>query len=136
VNSLIARKLPPPSRDDDEAALERAAPLALVAVSGLRQGSAMEPTLHVAAPPTPNPAVAANGASIPGSVFGAQRGWSGTNPNQPDGPKAPGSDPSLVVPVIASGAEVSLARKLREQLRKKYLNNPSQPCSPWWVGID
>lgn len=58
------------------------------------------------------------------------------DPNQPSGAKAFVSAPALVVPVIASPEEVSRARELREELKKKYLNRPSQPCSPWSVGID
>ena len=73
---------------------------------------------------------------MPASAWGVQRRWLGVDPNQPSWSKALGSDPSLAVPVIASLAEVLRARELREQLKKKYLNCPTQPCSLWWVGID
>ena len=58
------------------------------------------------------------------------------DPNQPPPSRANGSvsDPGLVAPVIASPEEISHARELREQIRKKYLNRPDQPCSVWWVG--
>lgn len=137
MNSLIARKCPPACRDDEQAPLERAISVALVAVSGPRHGLAIEPTLPATAnPPTRDPTLDTNGSAMPASASVAQRQWPGTDPNQPSGSKALGSDASLVVPVIASAEEVLRARELREQLKKKYLDRPSQPCSVWWVGID
>jgi len=55
---------------------------------------------------------------------------------QPARAKSLVSDPAFVVPVIASPQEICHARELREQLKKKYLNQTSQPCSPWCVGVD
>ena len=136
VNSLIARKCPPPCCHDKQGPLEPATPLALVAVSGLRRGLVMEPPLPATAPPTQDPALDTNGSTMPASACGVQRRWPETDPDQPSASKALGSDPSLVVPVFASPAEVFRARELREQLKKKYLNRPSQPCSLWWVGAD
>jgi len=138
VNSLIARKCPPPYHDDEQGPVDRAMPPALVAVSDLRPGLAMEATLPpVADATTEDSAVDAtrDPAPLP-SARGVQQRWAGTDPNQLFGSKTLAGDPSLVVPVIASPEDVFRARELREQLKKKYLNRPSQPCSRWCVGID
>ncbi len=138
VNSLIALKYLASCRDDEQGPLQRAMPPALVAVSGLRRGQAMEPTLSpTAAPPTRDSSVDTHdGSAMPATARGAQQRWPETDPNQPSGPLALTSDPSLDVPVIASPEEVFRARELREQLRKKYLNRPSHPYSRWCVGVE
>src|SRR5438093_2425479 len=79
---------------------------------------------------------ALGGSTMPASARGVQRRLPEANPNQPSIAKAFASDPSLVVPVKASLEEVVLARELRQQLKKRYLDRPSQPCSLWCVGID
>ena len=138
LNNLTVRKDLPTWRNDEQGPLERATPPALVAVRGLRHGLAMETTPPPTAdPPTRDAAVDTEGVSgVPASARAVQRRWPGTDPNQPSGTKALASDPALVVPVIASPAEVFRARELREQLRKRYANHPGQPCSLWCVGID
>ena len=136
MNSLIARKVPPACRDDERGLSERAVPPVLVAVSGLCHGLAMEPTL----PPTTNPPTldsAVDAKSGPAMLALARDvQWPGGDSDQRSGSKALASDPSLVIPVIASPEEVFRARELREQLRKQYLNRPSQPRSHWCVGVD
>ena len=141
MNNLVARRNLTACRNDEQGLLEPtvpAMPSALVAVSGLRHGLAMEQTL----PPTADPAtrravVEMKGVSgMPASAGVLQRQWTGTDPNQPCKLQASASDPGLVVPFIASPAEVSRARELREQIKKRYSNRPSQPCSLWCVGID
>jgi hypothetical protein len=86
-------------------------------------------------PPTQDEAVDTEGGSEM-SAHSVQWQWPGTDPNQFPGTKALASDPSLVAPVIASPEEILRAREIREQLKKAYLDRPSQPCSLWWVGID
>ena len=141
LNNLIAWRDPSACHNNEPCLLERivpAMPSPLAAVSGLCHGLAMEQTL----PPTADSAtghavVDMKGVSgMPASVGAVQRQWTGPDPNQPCEFQASASDPDLVVPVIASPAEVFRARELREQIKKRYLNRPNQPCSPWCVGID
>lgn len=123
VNNFVARKgLPASRRDNGRDLLVRAMRSVRVAVGGLRHGLAVEPT--------------PGGPAMPASARAMQRQWPETPPNQPAENKASASDPALVVPVIASPEEVLRARELREQLKKKYLDRPSQPCSPWCSGVD
>src|SRR5271169_5204151 len=87
--------------------------------------------------PTRDAAVDTKGGSaMPAPVRGVQRQWPGTDPNQLPGAKAFASDPGLGVPVIASPEEILRAREIREQLKKRYLDRPNQPCPPWSVGVD
>jgi hypothetical protein len=58
------------------------------------------------------------------------------NPTPPPRTNAFASDPSLAIPVIASPEDIVRARELRQQLRKRYLDGPSEACSLWSVGID
>ena len=67
---------------------------------------------------------------------GVQQRLPETDPNRISGAKVFASDPALVVPVIASQDEISRAREIRQQLRKKYLGGPSEPSTLWCVGID
>ncbi len=137
VNSLIARKFPPASRDNEQGPLDRTMPSGLVAVSGLDHGLAMDPTLPTFDPPPLVSAVEMNcGSAMPASARDAQRQWPGTNADQRSESKTLTNDPSLVAPVIASPKELFRARELREQIRKEYLSRPSQPRSLWCVGID
>jgi len=69
-------------------------------------------------------------------VRGVQTQLPETDPAQRSRAKASASDPSLVGPVITSPADILRARELREQLKKKYLNRPSEPCCLWCVGAD
>jgi len=135
MKSLIAWKDPAACRDDAQDPLERALAFALIVTSGLLpRGLALEPTLPAADPPTG--AATIDGSAIAASTRGVQAQWPGADPEQPSGTKAFVNAPALVVPVIASPEEVSHARELREQLKKKYLNRPSQPYSLWSVGVD
>jgi hypothetical protein len=79
---------------------------------------------------------ALGGSTMPASARGVQRRLPAADPNQPFSAEAFASDPSLVVAVIASLEEVLLARELRQQIKKRYLDRPSQTCSLWSVGID
>jgi hypothetical protein len=79
---------------------------------------------------------AKGGSGISASERAVQPRWPEPEPDQLPAVKAFLSDPSLAAPVVASPAEVIRARELREQLKKKYSNRPSQPCSLWCVGID
>ena len=135
MNSVIARKGLPACRDDEQSPLERPMPPVPVAVSYWRQGLAVAPSLApTVAPPPRDTVVETKGlAGMPGAM---QLRLPKTNPNQPSGPKVSATDPALIVPVIASPAEIFRARELREQLKKRYSDRPSQPCSLWCVGID
>jgi hypothetical protein len=132
MNSVIARKAPPECRDDEQSPLERAMPLLPVAVTYRRHGLAVAPSLT----PTPPRDAEVETKSLAGMPATMQLRLPKTNPNQPYGRKASATDPALVAPVIASSAEVLRARELREQLKKRYSDRPSQPCSLWCVGID
>jgi len=126
MNVLIARKSPPACRDDGQNQLERAMQPALHSVSGLHHRSLVV-----------NSTVDATGESaMPASARGVHRRPPEADPNQPFSAEAFASAPSLVVPVIASLEEVLLARELRQQIKKRYLDRPSQTCSLWSVGID
>ena len=135
MNDLIARKRPLACRDDDAGTVKRTMQPVLRAVSGLHHRS----PIALATPDqlTRDAAVdALGGLTMPASPSGVQLRLPEANPNQPPIAKAFASDPSLVVPVIASPEEVLLARELRQQLKKRYLDHPTQPCSLWCVGID
>jgi len=77
-----------------------------------------------------------DGSAMSASVRGVQTQLPETDPAQRSRAKASASDPSLVGPVITSPADILRARELREQLKKKYLNRPSEPCCLWCVGAD
>jgi hypothetical protein len=131
MNDLIARKRPPACRDNGAGPAKRTMQPKLCAVSGVHPG---KDSTVLATPDqlARDAAVEAQGGSaMPASPRGAQRRLPEADPNQ-----AFASDPSLVVPVIASLEEVLLARELRQQLKKRYLDHPTQPCSLWCVGID
>jgi len=134
MNSVIARK-ELPACCDEQGPLERAMPLVPVAVGYRRQGLAAAPSLTPTVAPPPRDAVVEM-KGLAGMPCALQLRLPKTDPNQPSEPKVAPSDPAFVVPVIASPAEVFRARELREQLKQKYLDRPSQPCSPWCVGID
>jgi hypothetical protein len=125
--------------DDGQDQLERAMQPALCAVSGVRRLSLVVDSTVLATPDrlTRDAAVDAQRvSSMPASVRGVQRRLPEGDPKQPSRAEAFASDPSLVVPVIASLEEILLARELRQQLKKRYLDRTSQPCSLWSVGID
>src|SRR5437016_2373862 len=127
MTDLIARKSPPACRDDGQNQLERAVQLALYSVSGVHHRSLVV-----------NSTVDARGESaMPAPpARGMHRRLPEADPNQPSVADRFASDPFLVAPVIASLEEVLLARELRQQIRGRYLDRPSQPCSLWCVGID
>jgi hypothetical protein len=138
MKDLIARKIAPACRDDGHDQLKRAMQPALCAFSGVHHRSLVMDLAVLATPDqlTRDAAVDARGGSTPASALGVQRRLPEADPDQPSIAKAFASDPSLVVTVIASLEEVLLARELRQQLKKRYLDRPSQPCSLWSVGID
>ena len=117
MNNLIARKFPPASRDNEQGCLDWTMPSTLVAVRRLDHGSLREWPLLTADPTTLDSLVE-------------------MKCDQRSGPETLANDPSLVAPVIASPEEVFRARELREQIKKEYLNRPSQPRSLWCLGID
>ena len=135
MNSVIARKGLPACRDDQPSALDAAMPPVPIAVGYRRQGLPVAPSLTPTVAPPPQDAVVEM-QGLPGMPDAMQLRLPKGDPNQPSGPKVSASDPALVVPVIASPAEVFRARELREQLKKRYSDRPSQPCSLWCVGID
>ena len=77
-----------------------------------------------------------DGLAVPASPRSVQPPLSEKNPNQTFSAKPFVNDSSLVVPVIASPDEILRARELRQQLKKKYLNQPSEPSSLWCIGVD
>ena len=138
MNNSIAWQGPPAFRDDGADQSKRAMPSAPVGVSGARHRLEVEWTvLPTADQPTRDAAVHTKGGSpIPALADIVQRRLPETYPNQTSRASAFASDPSLVVPVIASLEEILLARELRQQLKERYLDRPTQPCSLWCVGID
>ena len=134
MNSVIARKGPPACRNDEQSPVE-AMPAVPVAVSYRRYGLTVAPSLTPTVAPPPRAAVVETKglAGMPGTV---QLRLPRTDSHQSFGPRVSASDPALVVPVIASPVEVLRARELREQLKKRFTDRPSEPCSPWCVGID
>ena len=118
VNNLIDWARPAACREDAQDQPERGMTLELVAVSGLHHLAADSMVLAAAEQPTRDAARDTK------------------DPTQLSRFKASASDTSLVVPVIASPAEILRARELRQQLMKRYLNRPSEPCCPWCVGVD
>jgi hypothetical protein len=131
VIGAVARKETPDGRDEDEGSSKRAASAPVVDLGGLAVGPVPAPTTHL---PMRDSSVDAQGASA--SARGEPQRWPGTNREQGSASHAAGTDPSLVVPVIASQEDVLRARQLRDQIRKEYLNRPGQPCSLWCVGAD
>ena len=126
MTDSIARKSPPACRDDGQNRSERAMQPALYSVSGVHHRSLVV-----------NSTVDARGESaMPAPARGMHRRLPEADPNQPSVADRFASDPFLVAPVIASLEEVLLARELRQQIRGRYLDRPSQPCSLWCVGID
>jgi hypothetical protein len=112
---------------------------ALCAVSGVHHRSpAIDSTVLASADELMRDAAvdALGGSTMPASARGVQRRLPAADPNQPFSAEAFASVPSLVVAVIASLEEVLLARELRQQIKKRYLDRPSQTCSLWSVGID
>jgi hypothetical protein len=138
LNDLITPKQTSACRDARQDQWERATQSALFAISAVDHPSLIvDSTVLATDQLTRDAAVDARGGSaMPGSARGAQRRLPEADPNVPSRAEAFASDPSLVVPVIASLEEVLLARKLRQQLRRRYLDRGSQPCSLWCVGID
>ena len=136
MNSLIRRKGRSAYRHEDPDPLERAMPRALVALNGVRHGQAVDSKLSATA--DARVPVAAVDAKVRSLVWarGAQRPSRGTDPLRPTGAKTFVSDPAFVVPVIASSQEIRYAQELREQLKRKYLDQPSLLCSPWCVDVD
>jgi hypothetical protein len=135
MTSVIARKGLPACRGDEQTPLQRAMPPVPGADSDRRHGLAVAASLTATVAPPPRDAVVETkgSAEIPGAM---PLRPPKTHRNQPSGLKVSASDPALVVPVIASPAEVVRARELREQLKQQYSDRPSQPCLPWCVGID
>src|SRR5438105_6730490 len=138
MNKLIVREGPPACRDDGEDQFKRAEPSAPVAIcAGLRHRLEVGSTVHAIADPRRDAALdTKRGSAMPASARDLHRPLPETDPRQPSRGEAFASDPSLVAPVIASPEEIVLARKLRQQLKKRYLNQPSPPCCLWCVGID
>lgn len=139
MNDLIARKSPLACRDDGAGPVTRTMQPALRAVSGLHRRSLVVDMTVLATPDqlTREAAIdALGGSTMPASASGVQPRLPAADSNQPFSAEAFASDPSLVVPVIASLEEVLLARELRQQIKKRYLDRPSQTCSLWSVGID
>ena len=134
VNSLIAQQFPPASRDNER-------PLGPDYAVGYRQSpgswSGIGTDVPTADPPSLDSAgEMKSGSAMPASARGAQQRWPGANADQRCGSKSLADDPGLVVPVIASPEEVFRARELREQIKREYLNRPSQHDSLWCVGVD
>ena len=136
MNSSIRRKGRLAYRPDDEEPLERPRLCALVALNGLRHGPTVNSKLPATADaPAAPAAVSARVESLAATLAG-QRPLHGIDALQPTGAKTFAGDPAFVVPVIASPREIRYAHELREQLKKKYLDQPNQPCSLWQVGVD
>ena len=139
MNVLIARKSPPACCDDGAGPVKRTMQPALCAVGGVHhRRPAMDSTVLASADELMRDAAvdALGGSTMPPSALGVQRRLPAADPNQPFSAEAFASDPSLVVPVIASLEEILLARELRQQIKKRYLDRPNQTCSLWSVGID
>ena len=47
-----------------------------------------------------------------------------------------GSDPSLIVPVIASPEDIRRAQELRLEIKKRYLDRLDQPSPYWSIDVD
>ena len=123
-------------RYDHEEPLERPRVFALVAVGGPRHRSAVDVKLSATADAgAPDAVVEAKIKSL-ASARAAQGPSHRIDTVEPIGTRRFVSDSTFIVPVIASPQEIHHARELREQLKKKYLNRPSQPCSPWCVSVD
>ena len=121
VNSLIAQQFPPASRDNEQRHL---GPDHAV---GYRQSRGSWSGIGTDVPTADPPSLDSAGEMKSGSAMPASaRG----------GSKSLADDPGLVVPVIASPEEVFRARELREQIKREYLNRPSQHDSLWCVGVD
>src|SRR5437879_1631828 len=102
MNDLIARKNPPACRDNGAGPVKRTMQPALCAVSGVHPSN---DSTVLATPDqlTRDAAVEAQGGSaMPASPRGVQRRLPEADPNQPSRAEDFASDPSLVVPVIAS----------------------------------
>ena len=137
LNDLITPKQTTACRDDGRDPWELAMQSALCAVRCVDHRSLVESTVLAIDQLARDAAIDARGGSaMPASARGVQRRLPEVNPNLSPRAEAFAGDPSLVVPVIASLEEVVLARELRQQLRRRYLDRPSQPCSLWCVGID
>jgi len=138
LNDSITPKQTSACRDDGQDRWERAAQSALCAISGVHHPSLIVDSTELATDQLTRAAAvdARGGSAMPASARGAQWRLPEADPNLPSRAEASASDPSLVVPVIASLEEVLLARELRQQLRRRYLDRGSQPCSLWCVGID
>jgi hypothetical protein len=139
MNTLIAWDGQPERRNDPENRVEGdMLPSAIVAVSGPRHRLAVDsPVLWAADRPTREaPVDTADGLTTPASGRGIQTPLPETDPQQPSRPNVFARDPSLSVPVIATAEDIVRARELRQQLRKKYPNRLSQPCSLWCVGVE
>jgi hypothetical protein len=136
MKRLIPRKGRLAYRHDDEEPLERPRVCALVAVNGPRHDPAVDAKLS--ATTDAGARDAAGNAEV--ESLASTRAVEGSSHRieaiQPRGASRFVSDPAFVVPVIASPQEIRHARELREQLKKKYLNLPNQPCSPWCTGVD
>jgi len=137
MNNVIPRVRPAARREDGHDHAELGKTPELVAVSGLHPLT-VDSTVF-AAPDQPSREAALwtnDGSGTSASARDVQPRGPETDPSQPFRTTAFASDPSLVVPVMASPAEILRARELREQLKKKYLNRPSEPCCLWCVGAD
>ena len=134
MNNLIAWARSAARREDGQDPAERGA---LVTVSGLHHLAVGSTVLASANQASRDAALDTNdGSAMSASARGVQPRLPETDPTQPTRAKTFASDLSLVVPVITSPAEILRARELREQLRKRYLDRPSEPCCLWCVGVD
>ena len=135
VIGAVVRKTPAAVRDKNESSSQPANCPPLVAIGSSHAkgpGPASQTDL-----PRGEPVVHTQGTSVlPVSANGEPQRSPGTNQEQCSASDAAGSDPSLVVPVIASQEDVLRARQLRDQIRKEYLDRPGRACSPWCVGAD
>ena len=88
-------------------------------------------------PPAPDPTIEPKGQSTTSaSARDVQPPLLGADPLQASEAKTFASDPAFIAPVIASPQEILYAQELRERLKKRYLNQRSQPLSLWCVGVD
>jgi hypothetical protein len=136
MNSSMPRKGRLAYQRDDEEALDRPRLCALVVLKGLRQDPAVDSNLSATADVPAHAAAVSAKVESPASTRAGRRPSHGIDALQPAGDKTFAGDPAFVVPVIASPQEIRYAHELREQLKKKYLDQPSRPCSPWCVGVD
>src|SRR5438093_8179121 len=122
MNNLIAWAHPAACREDVQDPVERSTTPSLGAASGSHRLAVDSTVFATADRPTGDAAVDTKaGSAMSASPRGVQPRLAETDATQPSKAKSFAGDPSLVVPVIASPAEILRARELRQQLKKKYL---------------